>query len=127
MVYGPCTPLAAARICGCSPDDLIHGALGGKDEGDKIRTIHDTTANHVNDRIRANQQEKTTAPTINDWQHAAAVDHYEGRAPSVLLKAGMSKAHRRIKIVRKHWRCIIAMVGEDIFINTVGTYGVASA
>jgi hypothetical protein len=127
MVHGPCTPLAAATICGCAPEDLIHGALGAKDEGDKIRTIHDATANHVNDRIRANQQEKTTAPTINDWQHAAAVDHFEGRPPPLLLKADVSKAHRRIKIIRKHWRFITAKVGDDIFINTVGTYGVASA
>ena len=127
MVLGPYTPEQAATACNCQVDELIHGALGAIDEGDKIRTIRDATATGVNDRIRNNQKEKTTAPTVVDFLHTRAVDKFTGRGRVKLLKADVSKAHRRIKIRKQDWKYITAKVGDDIYVNKVGTYGVASA
>ena len=127
MVLAPYTPEQAATACNCQVDELIHGALGAIEAGDKIRTIHDATATGVNDRIRNNQKEKTTAPTVVDFLHTRAVDKFTGRGRVKLLKADVSKAHRRIKIRKQDWKYITAKVGDDIYVNKVGTYGVASA
>ena len=45
----------------------------------------------------------------------------------VLLKADVTKAHRRVKVVRKDWRFQVASLGEEWWVNKVGTYGMASA
>ena len=44
-----------------------------------------------------------------------------------ILKLDISKAHRRIKILRKDWKYIAAEVDGEIYLNLVGTFGVASA
>ena len=45
-----------------------------------------------------------------------------------LLKADITKAHRRIKVLPTDWRFQIAQLGErSWWINKVGTYGMASA
>ena len=45
----------------------------------------------------------------------------------VLLKADVTKAHRRVKVLRKDWRFQVASLGEEWWVNKVGTYGMASA
>jgi hypothetical protein len=169
MVIGPVSPAEAARICNCTEEQLIHGALAAKDEGAKVRTIHDGTVVGVNPAIQAHTPQKTLVPHIPDLMHALAVMEHEheldgaprpsdppiwpasaarsGGAPGVrrtataapltpplpdmqtttLLKLDVTKAHRRIKILPKDWRYITARLGDEVFINTVGTFGVASA
>ncbi|CAE7382941.1 CML13, partial [Symbiodinium microadriaticum] len=45
----------------------------------------------------------------------------------VLLKADVTKAHRRIKVLLQEWRYQVAQLGNEWWVNTVGTYGMASA
>ena len=46
---------------------------------------------------------------------------------AMLLKADVSKAHRRIKILRPGWKYQVAQIDQQWWVNKVGTYGVASA
>ena len=45
----------------------------------------------------------------------------------LLLKADVSKAHRRIKILPTGWKYQVAQIDQQWWVNKVGTYGVASA
>lgn len=45
----------------------------------------------------------------------------------MLLKADVTKAHRRIKVLAKDWRFQVAQIQGQWWINKVGTYGMASA
>ena len=45
----------------------------------------------------------------------------------LLLKADVSKAHRRIKILKSGWKYQVAQIDQQWWVNKVGTYGVASA
>ena len=45
----------------------------------------------------------------------------------LLLKADVSKAHRRIKILPSGWKYQVAQIDQQWWVNKVGTYGVASA
>ena len=127
LVSGPYSEQEAAEVCNCSPDQLCHGALAGKLEGryqDKLRTIHDGTVNHVNPWIKRNQHQRTTAPTLADLMLTLCLT--DGR-PRRLIKLDASKAHRRIKILPKDWRYMTAKTSRGVWVNKVGTYGVASA
>lgn len=127
LVSGPHTDEEAAQICGCTPDQLCHGALAGKLEGrynDKLRTIHDGTVNKVNPWIKRNQKQRTTAPTLADLMTGLGLT---SRVRRRLLKLDASKAHRRIKILRKDWKYMTARTSRGVWVNKVGTYGVASA
>ena len=44
-----------------------------------------------------------------------------------ILKADLAKAHRRIKILPKDWKYQVALIGGKVWVNKVGTYGIASA
>ena len=79
MTLGPFTKAEAAAICGCAPEELCCGPLGAREESDKIRTIHDGTAIHVNTHIRSNSSEKTTAPGLADLQTALIESRTDGR------------------------------------------------
>ena len=81
MVEGPFTKVEAAARCGCEIEDLCPGPLAGIDEGDKIRTIYDGSVGGANDTIR-NQ--------TSTWGLAMA-------GAGHLLKADVTKAHRRVK------------------------------
>ena len=126
MTLGPLTLAEAATICMCEPHQICAGALAGKPEGrylDKLRTIHDATVNNVNTWIRHNQREKTTAPTLHDAMTAL----YHCPRDTILLKLDITKAHRRIKLLLKDWKYVAATLDDEVWLNTVGTYGVASA
>ena len=45
----------------------------------------------------------------------------------MLLKADVTKAHRRVKILPPEWRYQVAKLEDEWWINKVGTYGMASA
>ena len=44
-----------------------------------------------------------------------------------ILKADVTKAHRRIKVKRKDWKYQDAKLDGKYWVNKVGTYGVSSA
>ena len=139
------------------PSELCPGPMAAIDEGDKIRTIYDGSFGGANAHIQKNSKEKTTAPqSIHGvyWLRAAgetsdesatAIGH-EATASGVergskgsvwhwpkkdstffLLKADVSKAHRRIKILKPGWKYQVAQIDQLWWVNKVGTYGVASA
>ena len=84
------------------PYELCVGAMAGIQEADKkVRTIVDN--------IRALTLVARAAPEL------------------ILLKSDVSKAHRKLKVTRRHWCYIIATVNKTFWVNMVGTYGVASA
>ena len=152
MVLGPMTQQEAAVICGCQPDQLCPGPMAGIQEADKVRTIFDGCWGGANTHIQSNTVERTTAPTVMycvqalHWLHASKTTPL---APAqggetggsrtwsppgphqawTLLKADITKAHRRIKVLPTDWRRFqIAQLGErSWWINKVGTYGMASA
>ena len=138
---------------GCEIEDLCPGPLAGIDEGDKIRTIYDGSVGGANDTIRNQTVERTPAPTVLDgvqalhWLHAAAAEGPRSQGVPgpekevvkpppeswlwpepgtrwVLLKADVTK---RVKVLRKDWRFQVASLGEEWWVNKVGTYGMASA
>ena len=147
MVEGPLTQEEAALRCGCTPDELCPGPLAAIDEGDKIRTIYDGSWGHANSHIQQNTVEKTTAPTVMDCVQAihwltTTKEKTSGTVASctdlawqpphkqttwALLKADVSKAHRRIKVQSNEWRYQVAQLDGEWWINKVGTYGMASA
>ena len=127
LVEGPLNEAQAAETCRCTPNELCHGALAGKLEGrylDKLRTIHDGTVNCVNPWIQLHQRQRTTAPTLADLMLALGLTR---RIRRRLIKLDASKAHRRIKVLPKDWRYMTARTSKGIWVNKVGTYGVASA
>ena len=156
LVEGPFTKQEAANRCGCLPRDLCPGPMAAIDEGDRIRTIYDGSFGGANAHIEQNRTEKTTATRVMDcvWIRAAGDAADSGTAPSahgataggvdpmskgsvwhwpkkdstfLLLKADVSKAHRRIKILKSGWKYQVAQIDQQWWINKVGTYGVASA
>ena len=125
------------------------------DEGDKIRTIYDGSWGGANAHIQRNTEECTTAPTVMDCVHcihwlraargippperagAAGPDTCDGGGTNwawptpttqwSILKADVTKAHRRIKIHQEDWKFPVAHIGDEWWVNKVGTYGMASA
>ena len=124
MVEGPLSEQEAADLCGCLINDLCVGAMAGIQEVDKVRAIFDATIVGVNDNIRANTDKKTTAPTLYDLLFAKL---HLLDANLTLFKSDVSKAHRRIKVLKKHWKYMVAKIKDKFWVNKVGTYGVASA
>ena len=130
MVEGPLTQAEAACRCECAPEELCPGPLAASDEGDKIRTIYDGSWGQANSHIQQNTVEKTTAPTIMDcvqaihWLNTTKEKPTRAVAPGTdlewppphkqttwaILKADVSKAHRRIKVTPDGWRFQVAQL-----------------
>ena len=145
MVMGPHTAEEAAKICQCQISELCPGPMAAIDEGDKIRTIYDGSWGGANAHIQANCSERTTAPTVMDclhgihWLQASQKEPQAKKLPYahwdwpkkddqwMLLKADVTKAHRRVKILPAEWKYQVARLGSEWWINKVGTYGMASA
>ena len=101
MTAGPVASIKeAADYCGVATHKICCGALGAREERDKIRTIHDGTVNFVNGWIQRNIPEKTTAPRPADLIMAAKT-LLGMNIGFTILKTDISKAHRRIKIEKK--------------------------
>ena len=145
MVIGPLTAQETASICGCDIPELCPGPMAAIDEGDKIRAIYDGSWGGANAHIQANTEERTTAPTVMDclhgirWLQASQKEPGHKKLPYahwdwpkqddqwMLLKADVTKAHRRVKILSPEWRYQVAKLGDEWWINKVGTYGMGSA
>jgi hypothetical protein len=128
MTEGPYTLEQLAARCLCEPEEICCGALGAKVEGEKVRTIHDGTIIEVNKHIRHNSAEKTTSPTVADALHALKVVKDDGSGDEIVaVKADVTKAHRRIKVLQKDWKYMSAKVDDEYWLNKCGTYGIASA
>ena len=134
LVDGPFTRREAADICQCREDELVPGPLGAIQEVDKVRTIFDGSIGNQNLHIRSNTLERTTAPTVLDcatalhWLHEARnqqgiTDAYGSDHPCpngwmhpdkqtswVLLKADVSKAHRRVNVLQEDWKYQVAVI-----------------
>ena len=78
----------------------------------------------VNNWIQKHLHEKTTAPTLHDVLTAL---HILDDTNVTLLKLDITKAHRRIKVRKTDWKYITAKVGNQVWVNKCGTYGVSSA
>jgi hypothetical protein len=136
MCDGPFTLQEAANLCRCRTNEIICGALGAVEEADKVRTIYDGTVGGQNGRIQHHIKEKTTSPTVQDAMHAIHWCRHNTQsrmgAPSPttklsILKADVTKAHRRIMILPNEWKFQVAKIGDHYWVNKVGTYGMASA
>ena len=105
------------------------------DELDSHRVIHD--ASHfvfVNHLIKV--QDHELCPSAADVSGALSMDGLAGPATYLALKSDVSKAHRRIPVCEEDWglqACAIQEMPKEnldswaLYLNTVGTYGVASA
>jgi hypothetical protein len=58
---------------------------------------------------------------VPTWNYPSAKEEW------VLLKADVSKAHRRIKVHPSDWKFQVAVNKNQFWVNKVGTYGMASA
>ena len=119
MTKGPFKNRAeAARFCGIPLPKVCKGALGAREEKDKVRTIHDGTVNHVNPWIQKNIPEKTTAPRPADLL-LASKSLEDIRIAFALLKTDVKKAHRRIKLAKKDWGYTAAQIDDEVWITHV--------
>ena len=84
-------------------------------------------AREVSTAESAPQEQRATADGV-DPMAKGSVWHWPDKDPTfLLLKADVSKAHRRIKILRSGWKYQVAQIDQQWWVNKVGTYGVASA
>ena len=112
--------------------DLVIASLGAQrneNPGGKItaRVLFDGThGSCVNTRTRLRDQER--APIAADLKRTmrekAKLDEL-----TFALSADVSEAHRQVPIHLDHWHLLGCEVisGGEVFINTVGTFGIASA
>ena len=77
----------------------------------------------------ASRSQPTTAPHLRD--DSTGTQHLQWPKPGqqwILLKADVTKAHRRVKVLSQDWRFQVAELEGEWWINkVVGTYGMASA
>jgi hypothetical protein len=108
--------------------DLYVAALAVVTERDKVRVVHDgTNGVQVNNRIRVRDQVRS--PGAGELR--ALLRERQERVPGTKLFAILgdaSKAHRRIKVREADWGLQACRLEDGkIWVNKVGTYGVASA
>ena len=71
---------------------------------------------------------KATASGVDSSSQGGGTWSWPGPDTTLLiLKADVSKAHRRIKILPSGWKYQVAQIDQQWWVNKVGTYGVASA
>ena len=80
----------------------------------------------VNHRARVRDQER--GPIAADLKRLMREESKTGE-PTFALTADVTEAHRQIPIAGKDWHFFGCQVqpGGEVFVNTVGTFGVASA
>ena len=106
-----------------------------EEKAGQFRTLHDATNGvQVNHRITVLDAEQ--CPSSLDVQAAMTTDSWI-TMPLVSLVVDVAKAHRRVPIAEEDWGHLACSATEKpstgleddwpIYVNTVGTYGVASA
>ena len=138
MVLGPLTAQEAASLCGCDIPEPCPGPMAAIDEGDKIRTIYDGSWEVPMHTFRPIQ--KNAPQPLQSWTASTAFTGVAGvtkrtgtqEAPLctldwpkqddqwMLLKADVTKAHRRVKILPPEWRYQVAKLEDEWWINKVG-------
>ena len=104
-------------------DELFIASLGAVPKSDQtVRVVHDATHGlHVNDRIRV--RDAQTYPTGADLK--VALEQLPGAYFS--LSGDIARAHRLVRVRRQDWCRQASAATSMIFLNTVGTFGLASA
>ena len=111
---------------------LVNASLGANRKekpGGQItaRVLLDgTNGLEVNKRTQVRDQER--APIAADLRRSTRAKAARGET-TFAVTADVSEAHRQVPIHPQDWRLLGCQVrlGGDVFINTVGTFGVASA
>ena len=122
---------------------IYDGSFGGANAHIQQNSTEKTTAPTVMDCVHGIHwlraaREVSTSESAPQGQRATAdgvepmskgsVWHWPNKDSTfLLLKADVSKAHRRIKILRSGWKYQVAQIDQQWWVNKVGTYGVASA
>ena len=152
MTVGPLSRQKAAELCECDPTELCPGPLAGIDEGDKVRTIYDGSVGGANAKVQQNTIVSMPSigfmppniprpehvpglvqePLALNGQGTRTTQPQPGTVPPkdsqwILLKADVTKAHRRIKVLPQDWRFQVAQLEDEWWVNKVGAYGMASA
>ena len=104
-----------------------HCSLGDVQKSDgSLRILHDGTHGVlVNPEIR--QRDQVPTPGIGEEQ-VVQIDLSKRGTTAFGLKADVSKAHRRFKLIREDWGLVACeVVPGEVWLNTVGTFGLASS
>ena len=123
---------------------IYDGSFGGANSHIQQNTSEKTTAPTVMDCMHGihwinaaaslspgghtavSQGERATASGVDSSSQGGGTWSWPGPDTTLLiLKADVSKAHRRIKILP--WKYQVAQIDQQWWVNKVGTYGVASA
>ena len=98
--------------------DCMHG----------IHWINAAASLSPGDHTAVSQGERATASGVDSSSQGGGTWSWPGPDTALLiLKADVSKAHRRIKILPSGWKYQVAQIDQQWWVNKVGTYGVASA
>ena len=98
--------------------DCMHG----------IHWIHASSSVSPAEHSDASLGERATASGVDSVPQRESTWTWPGPGTTLLLlKADVSKAHRRIKILPSGWKYQVAQIDQQWWVNKVGTYGVASA
>ena len=98
--------------------DCMHG----------IHWLHASSALDSGDHTAVSQGGRATALGVDSEPKGGGTWSWPGPDTTLLLlKADVSKAHRRIKILHSGWKYQVAQIDQQWWVNKVGTYGVASA
>ncbi|CAE7402536.1 ppsC, partial [Symbiodinium microadriaticum] len=120
MVIGPCTRAEAAAHCHCTEEELCPCPMAGIDESDKIRSIFDGSKGGANLRIQQN-----TFQCLHWLRTARSRGDPGGWLPKLSASGDASVGSGR------PWQLSglteVAQLGDEWWVNTVGTYGMASA
>ena len=114
--------VARERFC----TRLAIAALGVVEEKEKIRVVHDASHKvHVNHRIKVRDQIR--CPGAGDIRTILR-ERVSAGVKSFGIMGDVSKAHRRVKVREQDWGYQACQLeAGKIWINKVGTYGIASA
>ena len=113
-------PRLVVASLGANRKDRPNGEVGA-------RVLHDgTNGLSVNTRTRLRDQERS--PISSDIKRAMREKSSRGLT-TFALTADVKEAHRQIPIDPRDWHLLGCQVerGADVFVNTVGTFGITSA
>ena len=93
-----------------------------------IHWVHASSSGASGDHTAVSRGERATARGVDSKPQGGGTWSWPGPDTTLLLlKADVSKAHSRIKILPSGWKYQVAQIDQQWWVNKVGTYGVASA